>query len=252
MFFVKAMEASLTVTSTDKQHLKKMLDHNNVDYVTIHIFASFLEGNGPFKNCIDKMNTYCTQPWFHWYLPHDECEYLLSTEASGTFIVRFSKSNPGHFALSVQTPLSCERWLVVSWQGTVKACFDDPSTPILNNIAEFVNYYSTVKKLLKNPFIETWTTKSWFRGYLDSSEAVSLLANQPIGTFLVRLSFNGPYLVIASLQEGGAVVQEKVYREKSRFILENQEGQKTFYASNLEEFLQQRKGFYLQPFQQQQ
>jgi len=40
-----------------------MLDHNNANYISVHTFAQFLTGNGPFTRCIQKMNSYLKQSY---------------------------------------------------------------------------------------------------------------------------------------------------------------------------------------------
>lgn len=37
--------------------------------------------------------------WFFGFISHVETEYLLESQPPGTFLIRFSKSNPGSFAL---------------------------------------------------------------------------------------------------------------------------------------------------------
>ncbi len=51
--------------------------------------------------------------WFHGYLSHRESELLLMLEPVGTFLLRFSKTKPGTFALTFKLQSSEIRHILV-------------------------------------------------------------------------------------------------------------------------------------------
>jgi hypothetical protein len=73
-------------------------------------------------------------------------------------MVRFSKSNPGFFAVTVKiergTP---EKWLIQSHQGKLKANFAGSQIPVHDTLNEFVQYYMS-KHYLKVAFDASWTS----------------------------------------------------------------------------------------------
>jgi hypothetical protein len=79
----------------------KSTDYSDTGFVTIHKFADFLNGFGPLKSSpIEQLVNVLSSPWFHGFLSSNEAEKLLEKHLPGTFLIRFSKSKAGSFALA--------------------------------------------------------------------------------------------------------------------------------------------------------
>eukprot|EP01097_Dermamoeba_algensis_P001298 TRINITY_DN1495_c0_g1_i1.p1 TRINITY_DN1495_c0_g1~~TRINITY_DN1495_c0_g1_i1.p1 ORF type:complete len:367 (+),score=57.52 TRINITY_DN1495_c0_g1_i1:102-1202(+) len=77
-----------------------ILDYLKTGMVSIYRFAEFLKIFSPLKNSLDNVDQLVDKKWFSGYMPREESTRLLSGHAPGTFLVRFSRSSPGSFALS--------------------------------------------------------------------------------------------------------------------------------------------------------
>jgi hypothetical protein len=84
-----------------------VVDYLNSGFVTVYKFAEFLKGFGPLKQSILRVKDILSQPWFHGFLTNDEADRLLEPCEVGTFLVRFSKSTPGSFAINLKVFLFC-------------------------------------------------------------------------------------------------------------------------------------------------
>ena len=75
-------------------------DNSNTGFLSIYKFADFLQGFGPFKNCIEKLQSVLSKEYFHGFLSYPEAARLLEGKPAFTYLVRFSKSKPGCFAIA--------------------------------------------------------------------------------------------------------------------------------------------------------
>lgn len=75
-------------------------DTAHVGVVSPFKFSQFLRGFGPLKVCIERVNKITSERWFYGCLSRREALLLLAGQPVGTFLMRFSKSQPGAFALS--------------------------------------------------------------------------------------------------------------------------------------------------------
>jgi hypothetical protein len=246
--YAVAVGGGSPVPQADRDTLKKILDHNNAGYVTIHTFTQFLHGHGPLPVSLSKVKSYTTQPWFHWYLDHDESTILMKHNPARTFVVRFSKSNPGFFALTIKLENgTTEKWLVESRHGKVRAAFAQPDLPSFETIDDFVQYYKS-KGFVRTPLAQSWTSAPWFLGLIDGAETLRLLQGLPVGTYLIRLSGNGDYLVCAYVLSEGIVQEKVLWPEPTKFIVENWEGSKEYKCADVAEFVKLRPERLLFPF----
>eukprot|EP01117_Protostelium_nocturnum_P002699 TRINITY_DN1353_c0_g1_i1.p1 TRINITY_DN1353_c0_g1~~TRINITY_DN1353_c0_g1_i1.p1 ORF type:complete len:663 (-),score=165.35 TRINITY_DN1353_c0_g1_i1:43-2031(-) len=54
----------------------------------------------------------CTAPWFHAFVESSAAQSSLKNKPSGTFLIRFSMTNPGSYALSVSNGTSVSHWRI--------------------------------------------------------------------------------------------------------------------------------------------
>ena len=91
-----------TITLQQERQVQQILDFSNTESVSQYKFAEFLKGFGPFQSCVTNVSKILSETWFHGFLSGRESELLMKNqcEPDGTFLVRFSKSKPGSFALA--------------------------------------------------------------------------------------------------------------------------------------------------------
>lgn len=160
--------------------------------VSAHKFSDFLKGFGPVKSCLNNLRAIFSKPWFQGFLNGNESMMLLDGEPTGSYFVRFSNSRPSAFVLVfVDRNRSVVQTLVESNhpKNGVRISERQPNGTDLikefSSIFEVMDYYT---KSLRSVFTSEILDHEWFHGDLTSDEAAELLANQPIGTFLLRFS----------------------------------------------------------------
>jgi len=143
---------------------------------------------------MENVRTILSERWFYGFLTSKESELLLKAarEPVGTFLVRFSKSKPGSFALAYVEKNSVNHILIESKMPLGFQISEKKQTgqsrifPRLQDIIEHYNF------VLLRPFESTLPQSTWFHGDLSSEEAVELLSeNMQEGTFLIRFSSKG-------------------------------------------------------------
>jgi len=106
------------------------------------------------------------------------------------FLIRFSRSKPGSFALAFKASTGVNHILIHSDKPKGFRIFEQDSNttrdfPSLSAIIESYNYLLTI------PFNSSLPKERWFQGDLSGDEAVEMLTDQEIGTFMVRFSSLG-------------------------------------------------------------
>ena len=99
--FSRLPKESFSETKPVIKALRKVLT-NKDDQVTMESFSAACLSFGPLHgfNLIDNVERICSQPWFYGDLPKTDAELLLNNRKPGTFLVRFSETSPGAFAIS--------------------------------------------------------------------------------------------------------------------------------------------------------
>ena len=81
-------------------------------------------------------------------------------------------------------------------------------------------WFIELKALLSKPYAPCFVSKTnrhrWFFGTLSTAEAASLLAQQPVGTFLIRFSAPPGALAIGAVTPGGVVKHFKILHEPGK------------------------------------
>lgn len=194
--FVESMQRRFGVDRfgiAEISQLQSMLDHSNTSYITQYKFSEFLKGFGPFSMCIDNVQDTLSQPWFHGFLSSRESELLMliDGEPPGTFLIRFSKSKPGSFALAFLKDRGANHILIESCKPEGFRISDQASrgnTRLFQSLHEIVAHYQYV---LRTPFISQLPSRPWFHGDLSTDEAIELLSQEKTGTYLIRFSSKG-------------------------------------------------------------
>jgi hypothetical protein len=201
--------------------LRSVLDYLNSGFVTVYKFAEFLKAFGSLKQSMQKVKDILSQPWFHGFLTNDEAERLLEPCDAGTFLVRFSHSTPGSFAVNVKAQQNISIKIETTKEGF--AVKEDENYRVFPSISKIVLNYSS---FLRTPYTEKLAHEPWFFGDLTSDESRYFLADEPIGTFLVRFS-SQPCNLTISIVDKGFIQHQRIERRANGRI---------FFPSNQREY----------------
>jgi len=132
--------------------------------------------------------------WFYGFLTRSETDLLLRDQPEGTFLIRFSSSQPGSFALGFAASGNTAHILIKSENdGFVVHEQESNTARTFGNLHELVDFYSI---FLSRAFDSELPFESWFEGDISGTETSEALSGHPIGTFLVRFSSQvGSYAV---------------------------------------------------------
>jgi len=177
------------INDAEITQLRGILDHSDTGYLSQYKFSEFLKGFGPFDMCVANVKSLLQQLWFHGFLSSRESELLMTVggEPDGTFLIRFSKSKPGSFALAFVKGRTVKHILIESSMPEGFHISDAATGSIkrFKSLQEIIDHYHFV---LKHPFISDLPKKVWFHGDLSNEEAKDLLTDQEKGTYLIRFS----------------------------------------------------------------
>eukprot|EP01114_Cavostelium_apophysatum_P013663 TRINITY_DN3359_c0_g1_i1.p1 TRINITY_DN3359_c0_g1~~TRINITY_DN3359_c0_g1_i1.p1 ORF type:complete len:922 (-),score=285.01 TRINITY_DN3359_c0_g1_i1:87-2852(-) len=194
-FLMSLKKIFTNMTTLDDMRLQGILDHGNTGYISQYRFSEFLKGFGPFPKCVQNVKSVLDEKWFHGFLSSREAELLMknSNEPEGTFLVRFSKSKPGSFAMAFVKGNQVRHILIESNMPTGLSVSEQEganSGRYFPSLQDIVTHYNFV---LKYPFQSTLPQKVWFHGDISADESNELLSEQPAGTFLIRFSSKGTF-----------------------------------------------------------
>jgi len=211
----------------EEKQLQSILDHSDTGYVSQYKFSEFLRGFGPVDKCISNMKKVLNEKWFHGFLSSREVQLLLQTgrEPDGTFLIRFSKSKAGSFALAFLKDGEVRHILIESNMPhglQISEQQQQKTAKVFRSLHEIVEHYGYV---LKYPYISALPSRVWFHGDLSSEEANETLTGEKAGTFLIRFSASGAFAAsfVDSRGEVRHVLIETV--DKNNFRVNSGEGQ---------------------------
>jgi hypothetical protein len=218
-FVAQLRHARVDVSPKQESTLRDILDTGGSGYVSVYKFGAFLEGFGPFRSCIDNVDAVVGAGWFHWHLTSAEAARLLANQASGTFLVRFSKSKVGSFAIAVKGADGEVKHARVERGATPRARF------ALNG-QSYASLEAIIQQLMANgdlvrAFSASYYREPWFQGDLSELEASEVLAGTRPGTFLVRFNLekSGEHFVISYVDVRSHAQHVNVNREPSGFAV---------------------------------
>ncbi len=159
-----------------------------------------------------------------------EAELLLADEPSGTYLLRFSKSRTGAFALAfIHSDRKIYHTLINSGkQGFEIEEVNSKQPKICKSLPDVINHYSLL--VLKKPLQSKLPRQPWFQGDLSSEESQELLADKRPGTFLVRFTRSGQLAASFVPRPGDVqhILVDKVSDGKSPFQFKLAGDQKLF------------------------
>ena len=103
-------------TEAGAEKLSQLIQNYQSCTVSSSQFAKMLDWFGPLEICknrnhpnrlgsplLDSIHELLKKTWFHGALPGKQSEDLVTSGENGTFLVRFSTSTPGSYAITVKT-----------------------------------------------------------------------------------------------------------------------------------------------------
>jgi len=199
--FIRHLQKIIPIDQEADSQLKYILDNSGTSFASMYKFSDFLNGFGPLKLCIEKMQSILNADWFHGFLSSGEAERLLERQPPGTFLIRFSKSKPGSFAIAyvdlnqrnsvTHTLINC---VPPSGFKIEESYNRNARGRLFVTLQEVVEFYSYI---LKTPFRSDLSRQSWFHGDLSSQEAEEILSGEKDGTFVLRFSSHMGFLAVS-------------------------------------------------------
>lgn len=235
--FEHALKDHMALLPEDFQVLRRILDHNEAGYVSAATLSEFLDSHGPLATAMDRVREYKDEPWFMWYLSHEDCVRMMRHSPPGAFTVRFSQSTPGQFALTLKhAPGSFMKCLVYSHHGKYRARPNEEAT--FTNLLELIR--SSSPQLV--PFSEPWHHQPWFKGALSAEDSVELMNDTMLpGDFFVRLPSQSTHYVLSIAVMPGNIVQEPFIREtETEYAVFTPNGEVRITSDSMEQFVAER------------
>eukprot|EP01116_Phalansterium_solitarium_P004322 TRINITY_DN15306_c0_g1_i1.p1 TRINITY_DN15306_c0_g1~~TRINITY_DN15306_c0_g1_i1.p1 ORF type:complete len:516 (+),score=160.26 TRINITY_DN15306_c0_g1_i1:67-1614(+) len=223
--FVVGLSGILTHIADDERVvLQYIIDNQNTGLVNQHKFSELLKAFGPTQNCLRSVRSTLSARWFYGFLTRFESEMLLRDQPVGTFLFRFSSSQPGSLALAFST-LNEELNQANMVHVIITSCQPDgfriqergqqPRT--FKNLADVVDFYSMY---LLYPLDSRVPFEPWFEGDTSSAESIEMLTDQKPGTFLVRFSSVPGAYAVSYVGPDGSISHSKIEHDNADFQYE--------------------------------
>lgn len=175
-----------------------ILDQHSTGMVKMHTFNDFLKGFGPFEFFSENTLEILSSDWFLGFLGMAEVEYLLQDKPVGTYLVRFSRSVPGSFAIGmrVNSPVKPIFHILIDSEPDNQFSVKDPKGKhMFETISEIIIHYA---RLLICPLKTRVPIFSAYNfGELTEEEAEDNLASVENGSYLLRFQLIPPCFVIS-------------------------------------------------------
>jgi len=215
------------ITNLERKSLQYVLDQSATGSVSAHNFAEFLKGFGPLSCCLDNLRKVVIQEWFHGFLSRHETESLLYNRKPGTYLVRFSNTRVGSFAIGLQTkrqkvahiliesnsPSKGFKILILKDGNKVHKHFD--------SLFSALEFYTAG---LKYPLDCDYIKANWFHGDLSREEATQALTGQFPGDFLVRFSGKPGAFASSYVSVSGQISHSRIVEASNGIYSEAQSG----------------------------
>lgn len=175
----------LIQTPRMRQKLQLILDQHMTGMVSQMKFGEFLRGFGPFEFCTENVLCVIEAPWFFYFLTSSEAEYLLKDCQVGTYLMRFSVSNPGSFALAfLSAPQTILHVLIDNESNNQFSVQGPKKKRHFETLDDILDHY---KRLLKQPLSTMMPILDGYHfGELSEEEAEDYLVEATDGSYLLR------------------------------------------------------------------
>jgi hypothetical protein len=134
----------------------KLLHTSMTSSLSIHVILSFIIFFSHLLTCLVWIELHDWR-WFHGFLSSEEVDRLLDSQPIGTYLVRFSRSNNGSYAIAFvdqnrRVSHSLVRYCPPNGYSIIESDDSGESNKVFNSLEALIKNYSYV---LKTPFIST-------------------------------------------------------------------------------------------------
>jgi len=271
--FTNALRSEIEFNEREENLLISILDNSFTGSVTRTKFSEFIKSFGPLSECMSNVIKIVSTPWFQGYMTAEESQKYLETEEVGTFLVRFSNSKGGAFALDYVRLAEMNQAQPLygpmlttnvrkSYEHAVESNSDYGSffarkivssvliesvgigfklkenytDKLFKTLQEVLNHY---KNVLVQPFVSNLANEPWFHGNINTDEAEELLRGQLPGTFLIRFSSQIGCFATSFVDYEGNVCKSLIKRVLGGFTFESSSDKRVFptIRTLVEEFM---------------
>lgn len=210
----------LTLTSEEEILLKHILDNDKMSIVAPKEFSRYLRCFGSMKTALNEAKKMYSQVWFHNFMSGEEATRLLGDQAVGTFLVRFSKSRYDVLVLEYVESKNKIRSvpIFIDMPNGVSLKDDNQNEIKFSDIQSLINHH---KDTLKYPFQFDLLRRNWYSGSVTTKESEEMLAHNPVGTFMIRLSEEGKFQYIVSYVSRKGINHLLMQKISTGFIVQN-------------------------------
>lgn len=160
VFLTTLEKYTQTSLQEDKEYIKMFLDFTRDNYVSTYEFNVFLKWFQPLRGACERMLESLRGGLLCGFIPAVEANLLLEGKKEGTFLIRFSKTQPGSFAVTfVDSMQKIKHCLLYSVDGGVT--LKNPPT-VYKSLKDFSESH---KNKLKHPLGNKWTLKNKVHGF---------------------------------------------------------------------------------------
>eukprot|EP00211_Chloroparvula_japonica_P005332 CAMPEP_0119136070 /NCGR_PEP_ID=MMETSP1310-20130426/20676_1 /TAXON_ID=464262 /ORGANISM="Genus nov. species nov., Strain RCC2339" /LENGTH=360 /DNA_ID=CAMNT_0007127035 /DNA_START=44 /DNA_END=1124 /DNA_ORIENTATION=- len=144
-------------TDDYEQRLKYFLDFTRNGYVTAYEFNAFLHWFGPLATAVAHAKEVMDSGILGGFVSAVELQFILRNEDPGTFVIRFSKSKPGSFALTwVDRNRSVRHTLLCATSDPYRVCLCSPR----ETYDSLLHFVDANKQKLRKPYpLAPWEDK---------------------------------------------------------------------------------------------
>jgi len=140
----------------DEDSIKHVLDFCNDDYVSSFEFSVFLKWFSPLRGSFARMLEAIKGGLLCGFIPAVEASLLLEGKKEGTYLIRFSKTQPGSYAVSFVDNVGKIKHCLLYSVNPSGLTLKNPPT-VYTSLKDFADHHTSK---LKHPLGNRWTLKN--------------------------------------------------------------------------------------------
>lgn len=160
--FINTLESTLQIPlKDDEEYLKMAIDFCKDDHVSSFEFGVFLKWFAPLKGSTVRYLEALRGGHLCGFVPAVEANLLLEGKRDGTYLIRYSKTQPGSFAVTFVDNMNKIKHCLLYSVSPNGVTLKNPPT-IYNSLKEFSESH---QNKLKHPLGNKWTLKNKVPGF---------------------------------------------------------------------------------------
>jgi len=160
--FLQQAESLLQIPlKQDEEYIKHVLDFCNDDYVSSFEFSVFLKWFSPLRGSFARMLEALKGGLLCGFIPAVEASLLLEGKKEGTYLIRFSKTQPGSFAVTFVDNVGKIKHCLLYAVNPSGLTLKNPPT-VYSSLKDFADHHTNK---LKHPLGNRWTLKNKLPGF---------------------------------------------------------------------------------------